>query len=93
MKAIISDPKMLCYVEAEAIIPWTPSDKALTDQIFPLKMDDAVYGTYSLPLQKDSEFLPLFNHYIMKMIQSGLMKRLYLKYHGDFYVKREIRDD
>ena len=48
------------------VVPKTPAAKTLTDQVYPLKMDDSVFGIGGLGLQKDSEFLQIFNHYIMK---------------------------
>lgn len=90
MNKVINDPKTLYYESVGFIIPITPQQKALSDQVFDLKMDDAVYTTNTLPLQKDSEFLPIFNHRILKMIESGLLRKLYLKYFADLYVKENF---
>ena len=89
LQKVISDPKTLYYAQAGSIIP-EPSDKILTDQVFTLKMDDAFYGAATLPLQKESEFLQLFNHKILLMIQSGLLNRLHLNYFRDLYVKENF---
>ena len=53
-------------------------------------MDDSAYGIYSIPLQKDSEFLYAFNHYILKQLENGLIMRNYKKYFIDLYVKEEF---
>ena len=53
-------------------------------------MDDALYGMGTLGLQRDSEFLQIFNHYIMKEMESGFLKRLFYKYHGDLFTKERF---
>ena len=52
-----------------------------------LNMDDAIQGYSSLALQKDSEFLQLFNHYIMKAYETGFFKRLFCKYYINVFIK------
>ena len=59
----------------------------LADQSFALKMDDAFYGTATLALQKDSEFLSVFIHYILKTMESGLLRKNHLKHFADLFVK------
>ena len=62
------------YAIPSSQIGQTPSQKALGDQTFAIRMDDAVYGIGTLGLQKDSEFLQIFNHYILKAIESGVLR-------------------
>ena len=62
----------------------------LNKQVFALKMDDAVYGSGTLALQANSEFLPMFNHYILKEIESGYLKRLYREYHMGHFINGEF---
>ena len=92
LKAVVHDPhaKTLFYGNPEALITNKPHRKVLTDQMFALKMDDAVYSIGTLALQKDSEFLQLFNHYILKAFESGEFKRLYRRYHMDLFVKENF---
>ena len=40
-------------------------------------MEDSVYGLSTLALQRNSEFLQIFNHYILKALEGGEFKRLY----------------
>ena len=90
MKEIIHDNEKLYYASIGYTIPNTPSQKVLTDQVFALKMDDALYHLSTLPLQKESEFLPLFNHRILKLMECGLMRKLYLKHNANLYVKENF---
>ena len=62
----------------------------LKKQVFALKMDDAVYGSGTLGLQANSEFLPMFNYYILKEIESGYLKRIYREYHMGYFINEEF---
>ena len=53
-------------------------------------MDDSVHVIVTLALQKDSEFLPIFNHYILKGFQSGEYKKLYRTHHIDIYTNKNF---
>lgn len=44
-----------------------------THKAIALKIDDPVYGHAGLGLQKNSEFLPLFNHFILKGFENGIL--------------------
>ena len=92
INAIIQDSnsKMLLYTEPSALIPTTPAEKMLTDQLFALKMDNPIVGLTCLALQNDSEFLQIFNHYILKALEGGEFKRLYRNYHMDLYTKENF---
>ena len=65
----------------------TAEEKELTDQLFTLKIDDPLHVIGGFALQKDSEFLQLFNHYIIRSYESGVIKRLFRKHHMDLYTK------
>ena len=41
----------------------------------PLSMDDSAYYHLCLGLQKDSEFLGIFNHYLLKEMEHGINMR------------------
>ena len=86
---LISDPKSLLYDIPSSIMVNQVEEllDELKKQLFALRMDDAVYGSGTLGLQANSEFLQMFNHYIMKNIETGCLKRLYLKYHSDFFTR------
>ena len=38
----------------------------------------------------DSEFLQIFNHYILKALEGGEFKRLYRNYHMDLFTKENF---
>ena len=85
----VSDPGTLIYA-TELKLAGGFARKQLTDQLFALRMDDASYVWGGLALQKDSEFLGLFNYYILKGIENGIIKTLFRKYHMDLYVNEQF---
>ena len=88
MNTIIRDPKALYYAGVSVIVSdLKDSSKTLTDQVMALKMDDASFGYSTLGLQKDSEFLQVFNYYILKGYETGYLKRLYRKYFSSLFTK------
>ena len=60
------------------------------DKIYPLKMDDSSYNLLGLGLQKDSEFLGIFNHYLLKEMESGLNMRARRSLQNSFYVNEQF---
>ena len=86
---VIKDPKRLLYAQAP-MLPRSQSERKLLDQILELKMDDVNSGYATLALQRDSEFLPLFNHYIMKMKENGLLRKLYRDYHSYLFARENF---
>ena len=92
MNAVIqdSDSKTLYYANPSTLMPETAAEKVLTDKVFAIKMDDSVYGLGGLALQKDSEFLQIFNHYILKALEGGDFKRLYRNYFIDLYTNENF---
>ena len=90
MKEVINDPKTLYFTSPSNQIGKTPSDKVLGAQTFALNMDAAAYGMGGFGLQKDSEFLQIFNHYILKAMESGCLKRIFRNYHIDLYTKENF---
>ena len=90
--AVIQDPdkKTLIIASPSGVIPTTPYEKMLTNELFVLKMDDSVNGYTGLVLQKESEFLQIFNHYILKALEAGEFKRLYRNYYIDMYTKENF---
>ena len=49
----------------------------LLNQVFALNMDDSWFATFTFALSKNSEFLPIFDHYLLKEKESGVFKRLF----------------
>ena len=91
MREIINDDKSLYYATFSSQFGQTPSQKALGDQTFALRVDDdTIAASISLGLQKDSEFLQIFNHYSLKAMESGFSKRIFRKYHMDLYTKESF---
>ena len=81
------NPKTLLYAPTST---WS-DDKTVSNEIFNgltlLKLDDSekVNTHAALMLQHDSEFLQIFNHHIMKMIETGVLRRIYRKYNYRLY--------
>ena len=57
---------------------------------FALQMDDSVQSVSGFGLQKDSQFLQLFNYKILKAMEGGIYKRLYRKYYMDLFTKESF---
>ena len=90
LKEVINDNVLLYLPETTYGIisdDLTEAEKALAPHTFPLKMDDAVYGFVTLVLQNDSEFLQLFNHYILKAYETGIFKRLFHKHYNNLFTR------
>ena len=84
---VVKDPKTLHFGNKALVRGLAPPVKALVQQTFPLNMDDAVYSSATMTLQKDSEFLQLFNHYILKAHETGLFKRFFRKHYMNLFTK------
>ena len=65
-------------------------EKQQAYQLFDLRMDGATHVWGGLTLQKDSEFLDLFNYHLLKAIENGVIKRLFRSYHIDLYIKEQF---
>ena len=92
MNAVIQDPdsKTLFYATRSQLMQVTSSGKKFASDAFALKMDDSVYARVTLALQKDSEFLQIFNHYILKALEGGEFKRSYRSYCMDLYTQENF---
>ena len=89
LKAVLTEPKTLTYGAKTFLGKYPPSVIKLQRQTFPLEMDDSVYAAASFALQKDSEFLQIFNHYIMKAMESGFLNRNFHNHRKDVYGENE----
>ena len=67
-KQIQSNPKILFY---------TMKDISKEDNGIFLKMDDALKIYSGHLFRRDSEFLPIFRHYILKGFETGIFKRIH----------------
>ena len=68
---IISDPKTLFYCARECL------DNQIVDgRVVPLKMYDTYRVFSSFSLRHNSEYLPLFNHRILKALETGILHRM-----------------
>ena len=84
------ESKTLLYAQKISVIPKSTYEKFLVDKIHPLKMDDSSYYLLGLGLQKDSEFLGIFNHYLLKEMESGLNMRARRSLQNSFYVNEQF---
>ena len=93
-KAVIEDPdlKTLLYGREIALIPRgsDPRTRIQNDKLFALEMDDSIFAHGALALQKDSEFLQIFNHYILRALEGGEIKRSYIYHHKYLFVKENF---
>ena len=89
MEAIMSDRKKL-YFSTMSNAVTSPAGKQYAGQLISLNMDESYYHISTLPLLKGSEFLPLFNYYILKEHEHGIIKRLYHKYHPQMFTLEQF---
>ena len=90
---LISEPRILWFTELSALVPnprMAFNERAAYQEVTPLKMDDESYSYGTLALQKDSEFLEIFNYYIMKQYENGILKRLYRTYHSELLAREQF---
>ena len=66
------------------------NERAALREVHPLKMDDESYSYGAFALQKDSEFLEIFNHYITKQYEHGILHRLFQAYHTELLTKEQF---
>ena len=65
---LLSEPKTLFFGPKEVA--------GLSDDLTALKLDDEIKTQAGLMLQKDSEFLQIFNYYVLKQFETGILKRI-----------------
>ena len=51
------------------------ADKITNGEVMALKMDDTYYSRRGFALRGDSEYLPLFNHHLLKAFETGILHR------------------
>ena len=70
-KQIINDPQTLWFCAGSCALP-----EIKAGEIIELKMDDSYKAYGGFLLQPNSEYLSLFNHYLLKAYETGILKRL-----------------
>ena len=74
---IINDEKTLWFCE-ESAQNWNNS----RGNVVSLKLNDAINSYFGFALQSDSEFMAMFNHFLLKAYENGILNRLDL-FHND----------
>ena len=90
LKKIVAEPTTLMYASSLSAVPFFPEERTLTDQVVALNMDDSAHVMSAFGLQKDSEFLDLLNHYLLKEIEHGIIYRLKRRFYKALYVKEQF---
>lgn len=90
LQNVINDPKTLFYSWEGVLVQVDNRAQHFQSQAYALKMDDATYSLTSFGLQKNSEFRQIFNHFLQKQLEHGIIKRLYRKHHNSLYVHKEF---
>ena len=91
-KKLISEPKNLWLTQKSTAAPTsdaTMKEMALLSQLTTLNMDDLGYVQLALAVQKDSEFLEMFNYFLLKEFEHGVFNRLDREYNSLLYRKEE----
>ena len=74
---IINNPKTLFYCASSCLV------QEITDgKVVALKMNDTHYSNLGFALRPDSEYLSLFNHYMLKAFETGILQRLDRKWNA-----------
>ena len=84
IEMVIEDPKTLFYSWEGVLVD--EDMQRFQGQVYALKMDDATYSLMAFGLRENSEFRQMFNYYLQKQLEHGIIKRLYLKYHNSLFV-------
>ena len=71
-ETIINEEKTLWFVD-ELAQNWNNS----RGKVVSLTMDDAYHTYVGFALQEDSEFMAIFNHYLLKAYENGILDWLY----------------
>ena len=75
MTEVIEDPKTLMYGHIGVIQRFSTIEEELRNQLFGLKIADGSWLITTNALQGNSEFLQIFNHYILRQFEHGLLTR------------------
>ena len=96
MNEVVRDPKTLLLTISNINMLKSYSNneeyKQLMDQMLALKMDDSWFQINTFWLAKNSEFLHIFDHYLLKEMESGFLKRLFQKRWASIEENFEMRE-
>ena len=90
---LISEPKTLWLAEKSSAVPYsyaTMETRAQLSQLTTYNMDDLGYVQLALAGQKDSEFLEMFNYFLLKEFEHGVFNKLDREYNSFLYRKEEF---
>ena len=85
---VINHPKTLYYNCKCAMA--NMKAKPYQGKLVALHVDDVGDAMSSFVLPSDSEFLPLFNYYLLKAHEHGIEKRIYKKHHMAFFTNQQF---
>ena len=85
-KKVATEDKTLLFVETTALL----DKEANPYDLEALNLEDAGKIYLTLTLHKDSEFLQIFNYYILKGHEHGIYKKLFKKYHMELFTKEHF---
>ena len=85
---VATEPKTLYYSCKCAMA--NKRAKPYQGHLVALNLDDDGDALSSFLLLKDSEFLPLFNYYLLKAHEHGINKRIYKKHHMVFFTNQQF---
>ena len=88
MEMVIEDPKTLFY-SWEGVLAEEETQR-FQGEVYALKMDDATYSLMAFGLRENSEFREMFNYYLQKQMEHGIIKRLYRNYHISLFVHEKF---
>ena len=83
-RMVTEEEKVLYYYGLSSMV--SKNAKPYQSQLIALKM--AEYSIASLALQKDSEFHQIFDYYILKGLESGIFRKIYIKHHMGLYTNK-----
>ena len=75
MTEVIEETKTLMYGHRGVIDQFSLIEEGLRNQLFALKISDGSWLTTTNALQENSEFLQIFNHFILRQYEHGLLTR------------------
>ena len=82
IQEVMSNPKTLFYSHKAVMIQ---ASQLLQGRVLALQMDDASHINIGFALQKDSEFLEIMNHYLLKEMEHGILMREIRSHYDPIY--------
>ena len=87
LKKVATDEKVVLYYGLSVLA--SKDAENYTNKLVGLKLNE--YSLATFPLQKNSEFLQLFNYYILKEYEHGIIKNIYRKHHAVFFTNEQFQ--